>query len=115
MGQHNRKIQFYKSSAKEASAVLKSSQGRLLGFCGFNFANDDRYIQVHDAASLPADLSICDGTEIKVPANSHFSFSGIHPDVGLQFDDGIVVVISTTPDFLTIDTEDNAKFQAAWV
>lgn len=45
------------SSAYEASRVLKAARGALLHLIGYNSKGSAQFIQLHDAAAVPADLT----------------------------------------------------------
>jgi len=104
-------VRYYDSTAYEASAVIKSSQGGLYSLTGYNSLASPQFIQFHDAAALPADA--------EVPANI-FSDSAKPPffyelgDFGRLFIKGIVVCNSSTGPTKTIGANDcwfNAQYK----
>lgn len=87
------------STAYEASRVIKASSGILFGISGYNSAATAQFIQLHDAAALPADGAV-PVEVITVPAASNFSIDfGVH---GKAFGLGIVVCNSSTGPTKTI-------------
>lgn len=81
------------TTALAASLVVKAVAGTLYGLSGYNNLGVAQYLQVHDAASLPADASVPKVT-FAIAANSNFSLDfGLR---GRKFDTGIVVSNSTT-------------------
>jgi hypothetical protein len=90
------------STAYEASHVVKAAAGQLFGFSGYN-SGPAQFIQVHNAAALPAESEAPD-IVIAVAAASNFSWdSGEFP---YPFDTGIVICNSTTGPTKTIGAAD---------
>lgn len=87
------------SVAYEASRVVKVGNGILFGLSGYNSLASAQFIQLHDAAALPADAQV-PVEVITVPASSNFNLDfGVH---GKAFGNGIVVCNSTTGPTKTI-------------
>lgn len=86
------------TSALAASLVVKASAGVLLGFQGVNTSGSAQYIQVHDAASLPANGAV-PKLVITVPAGENFS---LDLSRGRVFTNGIVICNSSTAATKTI-------------
>lgn len=81
------------TTAYAASLVIKASAGTLYMINGYNSSTSDQWIQIHDAASLPADGSAPKLTFL-APAESNFYFDfGMY---GRAFTSGIVVCNSST-------------------
>jgi len=90
--------QIVASTAYEASHVLKIGPGRLISLIGYN-SGSTQFIQVHNAASLPADAAVPTYT-FTVPATSNFSLD--IPTTGAPFTTGIVACNSSTGPTKTI-------------
>lgn len=90
------------TTALAASLVVKASAGVLLGFQGVNTSASPQYIQVHDAASLPADTAV-PKMLITVPAGENFS---LDLGRGRVFTTGIVICNSSTAATKTIGSAD---------
>lgn len=81
------------TAAYSSSLVVKTTPGRLLAFTGYNALAAVQFLQVHDAATLPADAAV-PKVVIAVPASSSFAVNfGLY---GRQFATGIVICNSTT-------------------
>ncbi len=87
------------SAAYVASQVAKAAPGTLYGMSGYNSLASAQFIQLHDAASLPADTAV-PAVVISVPASSNFSID--FGTYGRRFTTGIVVSNSTTGPTKTI-------------
>lgn len=79
--------------ALSASLVAKSTPGVLFSITGYNDSATSQYIQVHDAASLPANGAV-PILIFYVTPKSNFSFDA--PGLGRPFLNGIVVCNSST-------------------
>jgi len=91
------------STAYEASKVLKATPGTLLSLTGYNSKGSAQFIQVHDAAALPADAAVPAYT-FTVAASSNFALD--LPLTGAPFAAGIVVCNSSTGPAKTIGSND---------
>lgn len=87
------------STAYETNRVVKASAGRLFVVNGYNSLGSAQFIQVHNAASLPADTAVpvC---VITVAASSNFSID--FGPLGIPLSTGIVLCNSTTGPTKTI-------------
>lgn len=93
----------YSSSAYEASAAVKASAGSLFLLTGYNSKASAQWIQVHDAAAVPADAAVPKYT-FTVPAQSNFSFD--FGPYGRRFATGIAVCNSSTGPTKTVGSAD---------
>lgn len=91
------------SAVYEASRVVKDGPGLLYQIYGYNSKVASQYLQVHNAAALPADTAIPD-ILIKVAAESNFSID--LNETGEYFGEGIVVCNSSTGPTKTIGGAD---------
>ena len=90
------------TSALAASLLIKSSAGRCYEIRGYNNKATPQFIQVHDAASLPADASVPEEV-FTVPATANFT---IEFPRGKSFTVGMVVCNSSTAATKTIGSAD---------
>lgn len=91
------------TTALSASLVISSSPAKLIRITGTNSKASTQYIQVHDAASLPADTAVPKIT-MPVPADTPFMLE--FNDTGRNFDNGIVVCNSSTEATKTLGSAD---------
>lgn len=91
------------SSAAAASLVARLVPGRVSHIIGYNAKVSAQFIQLHDAAALPADGAVPLAV-ITVPASSNFSIP-LPPD-GLECITGVVVCNSSTYATKTIGSAD---------
>ena len=91
------------STALEASHVLKATPGTLHDLFGYSAKTSDQFLQLHDAASLPADTAV-PVVSFKIDALSNFSID--YSDGGYYFETGIVVCNSSTQPTKTIGGAD---------
>ena len=87
------------SVAYETNRVAKATPGTLYKVTGYNSLASAQFIQLHNAASLPADTAVPVAV-ITVAASSNFSFD--FSDIGRYFSTGIVLCNSTTGPTKTI-------------
>lgn len=92
-----------KSVAYVASLVVKAAPGALFSFYGYNSKASAQFIQIHDAAALPADAAV-PMFVITVAASSNFSFD--LGRVGVRMATGIVICNSSTGPTKTIGSAD---------
>ena len=91
------------TTAYAASKVLKGGPGNLVSLAGYNSKASAQFIQLHNAASLPADSAVPVLT-FTVPATSNFSFDA--SPTGMPFSTGIVVCNSSTGATKTLGSAD---------
>lgn len=89
--------------AYATNLVVRSNPGRCYGLTGYNSKASAQFIQLHDAATLPADGAYPRVT-ITVPATSNFSID--FGKYGRRFDAGIVICNSSTGPTKTIGSAD---------
>lgn len=99
-GRQNRDGSVANSAALEASRVLKAAPGTLVAVIGYNGKASAQFIQLHDAAAVPAD-GAAPVAAFTVPAASNFSL-----DIPIAFGTGIVVCNSSTAATKTIGAAD---------
>jgi len=99
------------SSAQEASRVVKASAGTLFVVSGFNNHTADQYIQIFDAAALPAN-GVVPAIVIRAFTGEPFGYSA--PAGGRAFTTGIVICNSTTGPTKTIGSA-NCLFDVQYV
>lgn len=92
-----------KSTAYEASRVVKTTSGVLREIIGYNSKTSAQFIQVHNASSLPADTAVPD-LIFTVAASSNFFID--FSDTGYYCSTGIVVCNSSTGPTKTIGAAD---------
>jgi small ligand-binding sensory domain FIST len=91
------------STAYEASHVLKTGPGTLISVLIYNSKAGAQFIQLHDAASLPAN-GATPALVFEIPASSARSFDV--PVGGMPFTTGITVCNSSTANTKTIGLSD---------
>lgn len=92
------------TTAYAASLVVSSTpKARLAGLSGYNSKTSTQFIQIHDAASLPANTAV-PVVVFEAAASSKFAID-FGPN-GRTFDTGIVVCNSSTGPTKTIGSAD---------
>ena len=86
-------LNYYDSVGYETDAVVKASAGSVFSITGYNSHTSDVFIQLHDAASLPANTAV-PAVILKVPADSNFFYE--FGKAGRFCENGVVVCGSTT-------------------
>lgn len=98
------------SVAYVASQVIKATPGILYQLHGYNSLASAQFIQLHDAASVPADTAVPE-LIITVPASSNFEIDlGVY---GKKFLVGIVACNSSTGPTKTVGAA-NCYFSARY-
>ena len=91
------------TTAYATNLVVKATAGTLYVVTGFNSKTTGQFIQIHDAAALPADASV-PKVIFYVAGNSNFSFD--LGEYGRAFANGIVICNSSTGPTKTIGAAD---------
>jgi len=90
------------SAGYKKSLIVKAARGKLYGFCIYN-SGAAQFIQVHDAAAVPADgVTPLLSLTVATTGNLTIDF-GVH---GLQCNTGIVITNSSTGPTKTIGADD---------
>lgn len=98
------KVTFVKSTAAAAASLVVRGQGaRLLALYVYNAKGSAQFIQVHNAASLPADNAIPVFSQTMATVAN---YSVVFPDGGLPCPSGIVICNSSTVAVKTIGSTD---------
>lgn len=90
-------------AAYVSNKIIKATAGTLYRITGFNSSASAQFIQLHDAATLPADTAVPVLVQ-KVAAGSNFVIE--FGSIGRAFSTGIVVANSSTGPTLTIGSAD---------
>jgi hypothetical protein len=91
------------TTAYAASLVVADKEATLYGVSGYNSKTSSQFIQIHDAASLPAESSV-PKIVINAAASSAFSIDfGVN---GRVFNSGVVICNSSTGPTKTIGSAD---------
>lgn len=91
------------TAAYAASLVVTAQRGILYGLTVYNSKASAQFIQLHDAAALPADAAV-PALVLTIPATSHLVIDlGAH---GKPFNTGIVACNSSTGPTKTIGLAD---------
>ena len=91
------------TTAYAASLVAKATAGVLYGLTGHNSKGSAQFIQLHDAASLPADAAV---PKVVFSVAASTSFFVDFAEFGRAFTVGIVVCNSSTGPTKTIGSAD---------
>lgn len=91
------------STAYEASRVVKATKGTLFRVNGYNSKASAQFIQVHDAAALPAEAAV-PVVILTAAASSNFSYT--FGEQGRACANGIVLCNSSTGPTKTIGSAD---------
>lgn len=92
-------VSYYDSTAYESGEVVKASPGVVHRISGFNAHVAAVFIQIHDAAAMPAN-GVAPAIIIHVPATSAFDFD--LSELGRNCQNGISICSSSAGPTLTI-------------
>lgn len=98
------------TGALAKSLVVSAVPGRLFSVSVWNNSVSDVYIQLHDAASLPADTAV-PKLVFKCPADSEKARDYVD---GRIFTTGIVVAVSSSAATLTLTLTDDCIIDATY-
>ena len=94
----------YRSTTAAASSlVVSKNPAKLFKIIGFNDKASAQYIQVHDAASLPANTAV---PKLVITAGADSNFEIDLGDNGCVFETGIVICNSSTMATKTLGSAD---------
>lgn len=96
-------VSYYDSSAYENAEVVKASPGTVHRISGYSSNVAAQFIQLHDAASLPAN-GVAPAIVFTVPASSNFDYD--LSEIGRYCKTGIVVCNSTAGPTKTLGAAD---------
>lgn len=91
------------TTANAASLVISANPSVLYGLTAYSSKASAQFIQLHDAASLPANGAV-PKVVVTVAATSNVGID--YGELGRQFSTGIVVCNSSTQATLTIGSDD---------
>lgn len=91
------------TAALAKSLVVKAAAGRLFGISGYSSNGGAQFIQVHDAAAVPADEAV---PALVIPVAAGAAFSLDLGPRGKRFTTGIVICNSSTGPTKTIGADD---------
>jgi hypothetical protein len=101
------KVYSTNSGGAVKSLVASAGPARLCGFSGYSANASAQFIQVHDAASLPANGS---APKIVFKAGAAANFGADYNANPREFSTGVVVCTSTTYATLTLGATDDCWF-----
>ena len=86
-------VNYYDATALAASAVIKATPGTLYSVTGYNDHTASQFIQLHDAASVPANGAV---PKIVLAVGAKENFWYELKEFGRWFETGIVICNSST-------------------
>lgn len=92
------------STALEAAHILKAAPGTLVGLMVYNNNASDRWLQLHNAISAPADTAVPYIPPVKVAAGTTVLLE--LPSTGIYFPTGIYACNSSTAATKTLSGAD---------
>lgn len=103
MGHLPQGAEWVRSTAAEASRVLKAGPGVLLALFGYSAKASNQFIQLHNSTAVPADTAV---PYVSWKAAAGDNFFIYIPVGGIPFDTGISVCNSSTVATKTIGSAD---------
>lgn len=100
-----------KTGAYASNLVVKNNAGTFFGLTGYNSLGSAQFIQIHDAASLPANGAV---PVIIFKVNTESNFALELSEYGIAFNTGIVVCNSSTGATKTLGLAD-CWFNVAYI
>lgn len=97
----SRKLENVSTTANSTHLIVSSAPAVFFGCTAYNADTVDRFIQYHDAASLPSNGSV-PKVSLKIYAEDNHALD--YDNFGRKYKNGLVICLSTTQETLTLAT-----------